>query len=267
MNKVVPLEGFGGGGSSPLNFKIVAYATEEELAAARPKENTIGIVTTTPINGWSFNATEPTELMEGMVWFTTGTSSSVAFNAFKKNDIQVYPISAKQYVSGAWVDVTAKSYQNGEWVDWVTHLYNRGDDCYEITTGYHKVYAKNGSLTWGTDHAKFSCTGSSARYVSIYSHNRFNVDNFSILRVKLINTGVSGYVFYAGLCSQYSTSTDLNAVKAAMAAYNGTSATGTEEVSFDVDISALTGYFHLQVFCGAPNAKLTEVCLTNQEMS
>lgn len=252
-----------GGGGTALNFRVLAYATEEELLASTPNENTIGIISGTPITGWIFSATEPSPAEAGMVWISIGTTSAVEFNALKKNGIRVYPISAKQYVGGAWVSKNAKSYQASEWADWVTHLYNRGDDCYEITTGYHKVCATNGSLTWGTDHAKFSCTGSSARYVSIYSHNRFNVDNFSILRVKLINTGVSGYVFYAGLCNQYSTSTDLNVVKAAMAAYNGTSATGTEEVSFDVDISALTGYFHLQVFCGAPNAKLTEVCLTN----
>lgn len=59
MSKVVPLEGFGGGGSSPLNFKIVAYATEEELAAAQPKENTIGVITTTPISSWTFSAKKP----------------------------------------------------------------------------------------------------------------------------------------------------------------------------------------------------------------
>jgi hypothetical protein len=59
----------------------------------------------------------------GAVWITTGKSSPVAFNALKKNNITVYPISAKQYVSGAWVDKTAKSYQNGAWVDWWNPFY------------------------------------------------------------------------------------------------------------------------------------------------
>jgi hypothetical protein len=64
-----------------------------------------------------------------MVWVFIGKSSAVAFNALKKNGIQVYPISAKQYVNGAWVDVTAKSYQNGKWVDWILY-------CYHPTKGY-----------------------------------------------------------------------------------------------------------------------------------
>jgi hypothetical protein len=48
----------------------------------------------------------------------------VEFNALKNNGIQVYPLSAKQYVGGAWVDVEAKSYQGGEWVDWIIYLIN-----------------------------------------------------------------------------------------------------------------------------------------------
>ena len=35
---------YGFGGSAPLNFKVVAYETEEQLNAATPKNNTIGVV-------------------------------------------------------------------------------------------------------------------------------------------------------------------------------------------------------------------------------
>lgn len=54
----------------------------------------------------------------GQVWFQTGTSAPAAFNALKKNNITVYPISCKQYVSGAWTSKTAKTYQSGAWKDW-----------------------------------------------------------------------------------------------------------------------------------------------------
>lgn len=72
----------------------------------------------------------------GQIWNSTGTSSPVEFNALKKNGLQVYPISAKQYISGKWVDKTAKSYQGGKWVDWITYLYNLGDECEDITGGW-----------------------------------------------------------------------------------------------------------------------------------
>lgn len=109
-----------GGGSGGLNFKIVSYATESELLADTPKENTIGVITSIPITGYHFGTEEPSPAAAGMVWITTGTSSTIAFNALKKNAIQVYPISAKQHISGAWVDVAVKSYSNGKWVELVT---------------------------------------------------------------------------------------------------------------------------------------------------
>lgn len=59
---------------------------------------------------------------EGTVWISTGTSSTVPFNALKKNNITVYPMSAKQYVNGAWVNKTAKTYQGGKWVDWIVYV-------------------------------------------------------------------------------------------------------------------------------------------------
>ena len=101
------------GGSTNLNFKVIGSTTEP----SNPEENMIWVSTDQGITSYSFSATEPENPIYGMVWITIGTSSTVEFNALKKNGIQVYPISAKQYVSGAWVDVTAKSYQGGEWVE------------------------------------------------------------------------------------------------------------------------------------------------------
>ena len=115
------------GGGTSLNFDLTQYATEAELLAATPKKYTIGIISTTEITSWDFIATEPDTPSEGMVWISVGKSSHVEFNALKKNGIQVYPISAKQYVDGAWVDKTAKSYQNGAWVDWSFWIVSDGD--------------------------------------------------------------------------------------------------------------------------------------------
>lgn len=72
----------------------------------------------------------------GTVWIKTGTTSPVAMNVLKKNSIQVCPISAKQYVGGAWVDREAKSYQGGAWVDWTKFLYRDGTDYTELTGGW-----------------------------------------------------------------------------------------------------------------------------------
>ena len=121
-----------GGGGAPLNFKVVGGTS----APASPKENTIWVNTDAEITSWIFSGTEPENPTEGMVWISIGTSSTVEFNALKKNGIQVYPISAKQYVSGAWVDVTVKSYQNGAWVDTGLYLVQSGVDITALTGGW-----------------------------------------------------------------------------------------------------------------------------------
>lgn len=150
-----------GGGSGGLNFKVVSYVSEEDLMAATPKENTIGVITTTAISGWTFSADEPERLADGMVWFFVGTSSQVAFSATKKNPIMVYPISAKQYVSGTWVDVTCKSYQNGAWEDWWNgEIYDSG-----VFYIGHSNSVSNGTVTYEAEHILFATTASSVAEV------------------------------------------------------------------------------------------------------
>lgn len=66
------------------------------------------------------------EPVNGEVLFVTGTSSRVKFNALKKNSIQVYPVSAHQYVNGLYVDIPVMSYQNGEWTPWYIEIFASG---------------------------------------------------------------------------------------------------------------------------------------------
>ena len=107
-----------GGGGASLNFKIVGGTARP----SNPSENTIWINTGEEITSWIFSATEPVTPSEGMVWISTGKSSKAAFNILKKNILQVYPISAKQFLSDTWVMMPAVSFQNEMWVDWVIPL-------------------------------------------------------------------------------------------------------------------------------------------------
>jgi hypothetical protein len=122
-------------GGAGLNFKVVGNPQPEN-----PKANTIWVDTDVKITGWDFSAAEPVNPAEGIVWIFTGTSSPVEFNALKKNCIQVYPLSAKQYIGGAWVDKVAKSYQNGAWVDWWNgELYEIGKEYTNLTGGWTNI--------------------------------------------------------------------------------------------------------------------------------
>lgn len=117
----------GGSGSASLNFKIVGGTTQP----ANPAENTIWINTDTETSGWIFIIDEPTEPEEGLVWIKTATSSAVDFNALKKNEIHVYPLCAKQYINGVWIDVEALCYQNGVWISLGEYLFNYGKQTYQ----------------------------------------------------------------------------------------------------------------------------------------
>ena len=72
-----------------LNFKVVGNPQP-----ASPKENTIWINTDAEITSWVFSATQPTGA-DGMVWISTGTSSSVEFNVLKKNGIKIIKLLEK----------------------------------------------------------------------------------------------------------------------------------------------------------------------------
>lgn len=122
-------------GGNQLNFTVVGGTTEP----TSPTENMIWVNTSTDITSYIFSATEPEGYAEGMVWISTGTSSPAEFNVLKKNGIQVYPIGAKQYVSGAWVDKTVKSYQDGAWVGWTYYLLKSGEYMNALADGFVKA--------------------------------------------------------------------------------------------------------------------------------
>ena len=169
------------GGGAPLNFKVVPNPQPDTA-----KENTIW-VDTDRINNYYFSATQPENMVNYDVWFHVGTSSTVEFNALKKNGIQVYPISAKQYIGGAWVDKTAKIYQGGKWVDWWDGtLYKSGNEYNAFTGGWTTsdytvsgypggtVTNANNRLTMASGSGQYSCAG---------TVNRIDLTPFKTLRV------------------------------------------------------------------------------------
>ena len=143
------LHGNGGGGAGGgLNFKVVGGTIEP----ANPKVNTIWINTSAEITGYVFDVSQPAG-REGLVWIQTGTSSSVPFNALKKNTLQIYPTGAKQYVNGAWTNKAAYTYQNGALTQWSyerRYLYKNGPITDETGDWSLKaIHANTGNTTTG----------------------------------------------------------------------------------------------------------------------
>lgn len=217
----------GAGGSNPLNFKIVSYATEEELLAASPKENTIGIVTSDTITSWIFSDTEPTETIEGMVWISTGTSSPTTFNALKKNTLQVYPLSAKQYIGGAWVDKTAKSYQGGAWVDWILdiNILEKGVNTASNWSG--GSYQSDGTM-------KFTRPTNSNPYTQ-YTKTTYDLTHYNVLEVVITAVG-NGYTAVGVMNAQTDSSSEVATI------------VNPKVGAHQVDISSITGAYPIGVW-------------------
>ena len=217
----------GGGGSGGLNFQVIGGTT----APSNPKENMIWVNTSTKITSYIFSATQPTG-SAGMVWISTGTSSTVEFNALKKNGIQVYPISAKQYVNGAWVDKTAKIYQNGAWRDWWDgYLYDYGDKNESITGGW--VGTRSAKITFNSTSMSLTSSGNA----KVYTKNKINLTEVKHLLFEG-TLAVSSTPAYRSLCV-FADTPSSNDYSNLVAYYN----TAVNNSTCQLDVSSLSGSY------------------------
>lgn len=231
----------GAGGSGGVNFKVVGGTTEP----ASPKENTIWVNTSVTIPSWVFSATEPGSPVEGMVWITTGTASNVAFNALKKNDVQVYPQSAKQYVGGTWVEKEIMIYQNGEWVAPNIKLYivKNGVPAYAFSK------SSNNKLTQGDGYYQVagSQSGHHAAWVPL-----MDITNYNMLRINGTFTSSSEFQLCVWDNSVTSPTYQNYAAKVNLATAGAA-----------LDISGLTGLYSVGITNVYTNAnKITDMWLT-----
>lgn len=126
---------------------------------------------------------------EGTVWISTSTSSTAPFNPLKKNNITVYPMSAKQYVNGAWVNKTAKTYQGGKWVDWIVYVVPSN------TFSWFTNNTVRGNVTKNNDNSvTVNCT-STNYYVMAFTKETFDLTGFNKMIVTYTST--SGYTMAA----------------------------------------------------------------------
>ena len=123
-------------------------------------------------------------MAHGDVWFPVGTSSPVEFNALKKNGIQVYPLSAKQMVSGTLNDVTAKCYQSEKWNELIEKLYlfKSGEGA---LVSLKKFNESNAAITVGTDSIEIIHNGSNINYVTrLCTEEMYDLSLYSKLCMK-----------------------------------------------------------------------------------
>ena len=206
-------------------------------------------------DNFTFTAVVPyVELAEGMVSIFTGTSSPAEFNALKKNGITVYPISAKQYVSGAWVEKTAKSYQNGAWVDWILYFLNGSNLYTDITGGWVCKY-DSGHVSVAETRAQGlyakQTTASGAYYHSWYTKNKIDVTNIKTLYAKLTTTKVGRARLGLHSNNTSTSGTDFSTGKVESEWLDG-------EITIQYDVSNVTGSHYIKL--SYQNGDGAEVC-------
>lgn len=239
-----------GGGGNPLNFQVKTYPSETELKADNPKENTIGVITTTTMTSWVFSATEPKEPEVGMVWFNTGNLSNVEFNALKKNTLQVYPIKAKQYVGDKFVDVTSMTSQGGEWHSWRVYLYKAGDQCNDITGGWTAIDGPGGTTNFNATYINCVTDGSNDRYATPYTKNKVNVTNYSKLIAEILERDAETNLFLASAVTGYN-------MYGSMVATIEASDKGSQ--TLELDIASITGEYHIGLTAYTPDFDVMNV--------
>jgi len=245
----MPLEIAGIQSGAELNFKVVGDIT----APTSPSENTIWVNTENEITEWFFSANEPETPIENMVWFITGTKSNSEFNALKENSIQVYPLSAVQYISGAWVEVNTQIYQDGQWMSWILYLYKNGNTFDDLTGGF---VTYGSSFTLGETGISVSCRGTSG---VCRTANPIDLTNISTLYCTLtgITTSTSTTKHFA--FSVWSTApTAYTGSGDVYESYTSLGATGSDKVTLILDVSRIRGekYIGVEGFSNGTGAKL-----------
>lgn len=149
---------YGNGSRSDLNFTARAYATEAELLASAPKENTLGVVTSVPPRAWAFyNAAPGWDEADGIIYFVVPLLTSMeatSFNMTKKYFLWLAPTECYQRISGAWRSMIAYIYKGGTWVQFsdlftatINVTYPVGSTC-SATDGTTTLTAPDTSGSW-----------------------------------------------------------------------------------------------------------------------
>lgn len=178
------------GGGTSLNFRLVGGLTQP----TDPEANTIWVKSDAEILGYWFGSTEPTDADEGTVWIQTGTSSGVEFNVLKENGVEVYPLSAKQYISGDWKQADAYIYQEDKWVQFseiITelYLYTAGNTQDSVTGGWKTLGAAQIQSDYLAMMFKSDWKGA-----QLYTNNAIDMSGFKYLNVEVKDWSRTCYV-------------------------------------------------------------------------
>lgn len=101
------------GGSGGASVYVKSYATKEGLLASTANENTIGVVTASPVSDFYIQSTAPAHAA-GRVYIHTGTSGNCSLNI--GNNVTIYPLYARISNGNTWTSIPMYVRKGGAWV-------------------------------------------------------------------------------------------------------------------------------------------------------
>lgn len=248
----------GVGGSTGGSELVIVGGTTRP---SKPSQNMVWVNTGIDITEYALYATEPESPVEGMVWITIADSGDIKIVSPVRGDwITVYPISAKQYISGAWLDVEAKSYQNGTWVEWITkkYLFKSGEGA---LVGFSKGTSHACTISQTTTSVKITTTavaGGEGLWITSDKHNLSKAKAVQI-RAKCTPKSYTSDADWNGKFLVTSAKiTDVASVPSAVAITTLTE--NSVETVYEIDVFNLDNSYYIG-FWGQANVEIFDLCI------
>lgn len=246
---------------SSLNFRIVGGTSQPN----DPVENTVWVNTDKEITSWAISPEQPNSPTEGMVWISSGSSGNVSFNALKKNEIAVFLMEAKQYVSGTWNKVEHSIYQNGKWsesqkgfVIYENGSFGTNSDGTTFNVADLEKNDGSVSVTKNSDHMLWSNNGALGLF---YVEPKVSCAGYKTLNIAIAAANISTVEAYPGKWGLIST---LSYSSPGFVASTGfESLSGDKTLSLDVSSIGSSKYYIAMQFAArsSNSAKITKIWL------
>ena len=226
----MPLINASTGGGSSLNFDVKAYANTGSLPSSGVKENTIGVITTDPITGWTVDSVQPLVTTAGHVWVRTAINSTARPNVIKKNSLNLSLVGIYQYQSG-YAYKEAYIWQGNTWIPIASFLFQDGVIS-QIAGDFS--WNNGGSIT--PTYIELTSAGSANRVVM--TDLAIDLTPYSLVKFRCTTTNTS---FSAGIYTDSSISSPLS-VSTVISLALGTNTVETDKL---IDVSGLSGNYKI----------------------
>lgn len=218
-----------------LALNVVAYSSAPTGTAP---ENTVAIVTSTPITGYTISSTTPSVTTNGYVYIQTGITATAPINISPTEQVYLYPLRAYQRQNGSWVSVSAYTYSNGSWVNWNTYFYATGSGALVPLTVLKNSSVSASSVSIRSDYI-YMLVNSAVGYagVGVRTTSTVNMSLYSQIVFDVYMTSASNGTLYCGVDTRVLDETGTPTVR--VAATKGTRGLVT------VNTSGLSGNYYI----------------------